>query len=131
MAALKMKPEIAQAVEGLQRNFPDAEVVARAKDDGGCVVTINSIDVGPKYEPQLTWMKFEITYLYPHADVYPLFVSSELRRNDGKPHGEGVTETTFHEEPALQLSRRNNGLDPVIDTAVLKVAKVIQWFREQ
>ena len=126
-----MNSGVAQAIEELRRCFPEAEVVARAKEDGGCVVTMNPIDVGSKYEPQLTWMKFEIAYQYPYADVYPLFMSSELSRTDGKPHGEGITLSEFHGERALQLSRRNNGLNPAIDTAALKVTKVIKWFQEQ
>ena len=126
-----MNSQVAQAVEEIRCCFPEAEVVARANQDGGCVVTINPIDVGSKYEPQLTWMKFEIAYMYPHADVYPLFLSPELRRTDGNPHGEGITLAELYREPALQLSRRSNGLNPLIDTAALKITKVIQWFREQ
>ncbi len=101
------------------------------RDDGGAVVTIDSVDVGPGYVPQHTWIKFLIGFQYPQADIYPLFVHPELVRADGQPHGKGITLAEFGGEPALQLSRRSNHLDVDIDTAVLKVTKVIQWLRER
>lgn len=125
-----MKPEVEQAVAELRRCFGDAAVVAQAKDDGGAAVTIDPIDVGPVYVPQQTWLKFLVGFQYPYADIYPLFVHPELARADGHPHGEGFALAEFEGEPALQLSRRSNHMDVEIDTAVLKVAKVIQWLRE-
>ena len=63
--------------------------------------------------------------------MYPQFVHPDLARVDGQPHGEAITRAEFEGEPALQLSRRSNYLDVEIDTAVLKVTKVIQWLRER
>ena len=124
-----MKSEVQQAVEDLRHRFGDAEVVAYGTDDGGAVVTINPIELGPGYSPKTTWMKFGIGFQYPYADIYPLFVCPDLARADGQPHGEGITLTSFEGEPALQLSRRSNHLNPEIDTAALKVTKVIEWLR--
>ena len=126
-----MKAEIEQAVEELRRCFSDAEVVARATDDGGVTVTIDSIDLGPVYTPQQTWIKFAISFQYPYADVYPLFVRPDLARADRRPHGQGITNTSYRGEPALQLSRRSTRLNPAIDTAVLKITKVIKWLQKQ
>ena len=126
-----MKPEVEQAVEELQHCFSDAKVVAHAKDDGGGVVTIDPVDFGPGYTPQQTWIKFAISFQYPYADIYPLFVCPDLARADGQSLGEGITKASFEGEPALQLSRRSNRLDPETETAALKVTKVIQWLREQ
>ena len=126
-----MKPEVEQAVAELRRCFGDAAVVARPKDDGGAVVTIDPIDLGPGYVPQQTWIKFQISFQYPLADVYPLFVRPDLARADGQPHGEAIAQAKFEGEPALQLSRRSSHLDVEVDTAVLKVTKVIQWLRER
>ncbi len=125
-----MKSEVEQAVAELRRCFGDAAVAAQAKDDGGAAVTIDPIDVGPVYVPQQTWLKFLVGFQYPYADIYPLFVHPELARADGHPHGEGFALAEFEGEPALQLSRRSNHMDVEIDTAVLKVAKVIQWLRQ-
>ena len=126
-----MTPEIEKAVEELQHCFSESEVVATDTGDGGAVVTIDPVHLGPAYTPQKTWMKFQISFQYPLADIYPLFISSGVKRGDGQPHGGGITETSFDGEPALQLSRRSNHLDPEIDTAALKVTKVIQWLNEQ
>ena len=126
-----MTPEIKQAVEELRHCFSGSGVVARDIGDGGAVVTIDPIHLGPAYTPQQTWMKFQIGFQYPLADVYPLFICCDVKRADGNPHGGSITETSFDGEPALQLSRRSNHLNPEIDTAALKVTKVIQWLNEQ
>ncbi len=126
-----MNPHVEQAVEELRCRFSDAEVVARATEDGGAVVTIDPIDLGSAYAPLETWIKFHIGFQYPHADVYPLFVRPDLVRADGQAHGQGITNASFEDEPALQLSRRSNHRDPAIDTAALKVMKVIQWLKTQ
>lgn len=126
-----MKPEIQQAVADLRRCFGETAVVALPRNDGGAIVTIASVDVGPGYVPQHTWIKFQIGFQYPQADIYPLFARHDLVRTDGQPHGKGITIAQFEGEPALQLSRSSNNLDADIDTAVLKVAKVIQWLRER
>jgi hypothetical protein len=126
-----MKPAVDQAVEELRRCFSDAEVVARATGDGGSVVTIDPIDLGPAYVPQRTWIRFVIGFQYPYADVYPLFIRHDVVRADGQPHGEGIAETSFEDEPVLQLSRISKNRDPAIDTAALKLTKVIQWLKEQ
>ena len=59
-----------------------------------------------------TWVGFCISYQYPHADIYPLFVRADLTRVDGGSHGEGISLQTFEGQPALQLSRRSNRLNP-------------------
>ena len=124
-----MKSEVEQAVEELRHRFGDAEVAACSRDDGGAIVTINPVDVGLGYSPQKTWMKFAIGFQYPQADIYPLFVRPDLVRTDGQLHGDGISLTSFEGEPALQLSRRSNHLNPEVDTAALKVTKVIEWLR--
>ena len=126
-----MTPEVEHAIEELRRCFRGSEVIARDTGDGGAVVTIDPIHLGPVYMPQETWMKFQISFQYPSADIYPLFISCDVRRSDGQSYGEGIARTTFDGEPALQLSRRSNHLNRDIDTAALKVTKVIQWLNEQ
>ena len=126
-----MTPKVAQAVEELRSSFADSVVVARGESNGGAIVTIDAVDLGPRYIPQRTRIKFVISFQYPYADIYPLFVRPDLARADGRPHGQGITETSFRGEPALQLSRRSIRLNPAIDTAVLKVTKVIKWLQAQ
>lgn len=74
-------------------------------------------------------MKFAISFQYPSADTYPLFVRPDLVRTDGQPRGEGIRLAAFHGESALQVSRCSNHRNPEIDTAALKVTKGIEWLR--
>ena len=126
-----MKPEIEKAVEELKECFPDSEVVAAEIEDGGAYVTIDSVDPGSAYVQRKTWLKFAISCQYPYADIYPLFARPDLTRADGEGHGEGFSLAEFNGETALQLSRRSNHLNPAIDTACLKINKVLAWIRSQ
>ena len=126
-----MAPEVEQAVEEIQARFPDTEVDAAGTGDGGAIVTIARVDPGPAFAQRETWMRFAISFQYPHADVYPLFVRPDLVRIDGQPHGQGISLGSFQGSPAMQLSRRSNRLNPAIDTSALKVAKVLQWLWAQ
>ena len=126
-----MTPEVGQAVEELRVRFADTEVDAVGTGDGGAIITIASVDPGPVYTRRETWVRFAIGFQYPYADIYPLFVRSDLSRTDSQPHGEGIALAEFHGDKALQLSRRSNGLNPMIDTAALKVMKVLEWLRAQ
>ena len=124
-----MNSEVEHAVEELSLCFGDTEVEVCPTEDGGVIVTINPVDVGPGYSPQKTWMKFAISFQYPYADIYPHFLRPDLVRTDGQPHVNGISLTSFQGKPALQLSRRSNHLNPEIDTAALKAIKVIEWLR--
>ena len=126
-----MKPEVAQAVIDVRTHFTGVTVTAEDDGDGGAVVSMCPLDLGPAYVQRETWMRFAISYLYPDADVYPLFVRPDLERTDGNGHGEGITMGEFRGEPAVQLSRRSNRRDPAVDTAARKVAKVLEWLRAQ
>ena len=126
-----MTPQVEQAVEDLRNCFRGSEVIAKDIGDGGAFVTIDPVHLGSVYTPRETWMKFQISFHYPNADIYPLFISCDVKRSDGQPYGEGIVRATFCGEPALQISRSSNHLNPDIDTAALKVTKVIQWLNEQ
>ena len=126
-----MTPEVEQAVEELRTRFRETEVDAVGTGDGGGIVTIASVDPGPVYTQRETWVRFSIGFQYPYADIYPLFVRPDLSRADGRPCGEGMTPAEFHGHKALQLSRRSNRLNPMTDTAALKVMKVLEWLRAQ
>ena len=126
-----MKPEVKKAISEIEASFPDAEVYYREDGEGGAYVNIDPVDLGSVYLQRETWIGFRVTFQYPHADVYPLYVRHDLARVDRKPLGEGFSATTYEGRPAVQISRRSNHLNPRIDTAVLKVQKVLKWLREQ
>lgn len=124
---------IVEAIEQLRQTFPEATVTYEVDGTGGAWVTVDPVSVGPAYEQATSWIAFQITFPYPEADVYPLFVRHDLRRKDGQGHGEGIQSVAWgpRGEPGTQLSRRSSRLDPQIDTAATKVLKVLKWLSEQ
>jgi hypothetical protein len=122
-----MTPAVTQAVEELRAAHEGATLTVREDGQGGAFVIIDSVDPGPPYTQRETWVGFQITFQYPYSDVYPLFVRADLTRHDSRLLGEGFGTASFEGRPAVQLSRRSNGLNPAIDTAAMKVAKVLEW----
>jgi hypothetical protein len=122
-----MTPAVAKAIEEIRRTFEVAAVTAREDGEGGAYVRVERADPGTPYTQRETWIGFRITAQYPYADVYPLFVRPDLSRTDGRELGEALSPCTFDGQPAIQISRRQNHLDPTADTAALKVLKVLKW----
>lgn len=122
-----MTPAVVEAVEELRGTFGGATVSVSEDNEGGANVRIDPVDLGPPYAQRQTWIGFRITAQYPYADVYPLFVRPDLSRVDGRPLGEALTPGSFDGQPAVQVSRRSNHLNPATDTAALKVTKVLHW----
>lgn len=124
---------IEEAIEELRHTFSDATVTFESDGAGGAWVTIDPIPLAPVYEQETSWIAFQITFPYPEADIYPLFVRPDLRRRDGAAHGEGFQSVPWgpRATPGTQLSRRSSRLDPAIDTATTKVLKVLKWLSEQ
>ncbi|MGO4299357.1 hypothetical protein [Leifsonia sp. RAF41] len=124
---------IEEAIGELCATFPNAAVTYEGDGVGGAWVMIDAVPLGSIYEQESSWIAFQITFPYPEADVYPLFVREDLRRKDGQPHGDGFQSVTWgpHGRPGTQLSRRSNRLNPAIDTAATKVLKVLKWLTEQ
>ena len=123
----EITPEVNQAIEEIRAGYPDAVVTVKPDPDGGAIIIVTSVELGSTYVQVETWVGFHITFQYPITDVYPHFVRGDLRRVDGNALGEGTSVTTFEERPAIQLSRRTKRVDPLTDTAVLKLTKVLHW----
>jgi hypothetical protein len=101
------------------------------EEQGGAHVTVGDLAIGSQYEPEKSSCSFTITFQYPHADVYPHFLDAKVVRKDGKNHPQGFSMAAWCGRQALQISRRSNNLDPSVDTAALKLLKVLQWIRAQ
>ena len=52
-----------------------------------------------------------------------------LARSDGGGLGEGFGTASFRGQPAIQISRKSNRLNPDTDTAALKLLKVVKWMK--
>ena len=128
-----MTPEVEEAVQEIRRAFPDSAVTAAPDPQGGAYVTVDPVFIGQQWTPSETWIKFHMTFQYPYADCYPHFVTPDLRRADGGAPGEGmqVGIPSPDGHPATQLSRSSNRLDPVTDTALVKLIKVLEWLRSR
>ena len=122
-----MLEKIEAAVQEIREAFPECTVTAREDGDGGAQVMVESVPLGPPYVQATTWVAFAITRQYPYADVYPHFVRGDLTRADGAALGGGMGLTAYLGQPAVQISRRSNRLNPTTDTAAIKLAKVLHW----
>lgn len=129
-----MTPEVEQAIEEIRAAFTGCRVEVTPEPQGGAYVVVGDPEFGAQYEPERGWVGFLITFQYPHADVYPHFVGGGLKRKDGRGFGEGFSgPTTWPGRPGetvVQISRRSNRLNPEVDTAATKLAKVLEWMRK-
>ncbi|TMC48164.1 MAG: hypothetical protein E6J14_12750 [Chloroflexi bacterium] len=126
-----MSPKVEQAIAELRASFPDCSIAVRDDNEGGAYVTVDGVSLGDGWSPSTTWVGFRITFQYPSADVYPHFVSQDLRRTNGAPLPPNMTACVFETRSAYQVSRRSNRLNAALDTAALKLHKVVCWLKEQ
>jgi hypothetical protein len=123
-----MKTEVAEAIEELKRQFPDASVTSREDGAGGAVVIMEPITLGVKYRPASTWVGFHLSAQYPYADIYPVFIGSDVARADGVAFEAPVTSGhTFEGRPAIQVSRRNTAAQNGAQRAPSKVLKILDY----
>ena len=124
-------PAVAQAVEEIRCTFEGCGVEVEEDGSGGAFVVVTGIRLGCPYAQAEIWVGFQITFQYPYADVYPHFTNADLARLNGVGLGEGFGSGSFRGQPAMQISRRSNRLNPQTDTAALKLLKVVRWMRSR
>jgi hypothetical protein len=122
---------VAAQVEELRAQFAGGTVTAEPDGAGGAYVVIDPIDPGPAYQRRESWLGFQITYLCPDADIYPVFLSPDLARADGMPHAAPITPAQWRGRDALQYSLKSAQRDPGVDTAAIKAAGVIACLAER
>ena len=79
-----MKPDVAGAIEELKRAFPSSTVTVNEDGQGGVYVFVETVDIGTRFMPSITWMGGHIPALYPYADIYPVFIDAAVCRTDGQ-----------------------------------------------
>ena len=132
MSDAGLTPAVAAAVRELEKAFPDSTVDWRADSRGGAFVAMEGVPLNSEIFAQaVTWVGFRITFQYPYSDVYPHFTDAGLARSDGGSLGGGFGTASFQGQPAIQISRRSNRLNPEADTAALKLLKVVTWMKSQ
>jgi hypothetical protein len=126
-----MKTEVAEAIEQLRRQFPDATIEVTEEAQGGATVVVNPVRIGPRFLPQAVWLGAHIPALYPYADIYPVFMDAQIRRVDGTAFVAPITPgATFVGRPAYQISRRNPQAEQSPQTTVMKFLKVIDYLEK-
>src|SRR5690348_14819323 len=121
-----MTPEVAAAVDEVRKTFEGHGVDVEEEAQGGAYVTVGDLSLGAVFTPASSWVGFLVTFQHPRADVYPHFISGDVRRADGGNLPEGMT--TGHNwrgKSAIQVSRRSNRWNATTDTAAAKLLKVL------
>ena len=125
----KIAPAVAKAIEEIRCTFEGSDVDVEPDGSGGATVMVRDVPMGRPYAQTDVWFGFHITFQYPYADVYPHFTAPDLARSDGGGLGSGFGTASFRGQPATQISRRSNRLNPETDTAALKLLKVVKWMK--
>ncbi len=126
-----MTPEVEQAIEEIKTLFPGSPIETEGESQGGAYVIVHNLDFGAKYNPSKNWIGFLIDFQYPRSDVYPHFFDRAVVRADGRKYGEGISSASWRNREVWQISRKSNRLNPAVDTAAFKLAKVLEWLRVQ
>ncbi len=124
-------PAVVKSIEEIRCTFEGCDVEVEPDGSGGAVVVVRGVPMGCPYAQVEVWLGFQITFQYPYADVYPHFTNPDLARSDGGGLGGGFGTASFRGQPAIQISRRSNRLNPETDTAALKLLKVVTWMKSQ
>jgi hypothetical protein len=123
-----MKVEVSSAIEELKRQFSAAALSVREDGQGGAYVVIEPVSLGPKYQPDATWVGFHIPPQYPYADIYPVFIGGDVRRANGTPFTVPVTPGhQFEGRAAIQVSRRNTTAQAGLQKVGSKILKVLDF----
>lgn len=127
-----MTPDVERAISEIQQAFPGNTVEIQPDPNGGAYITVQDLALGDQYTPSKSWVGFQITFQYPHADVYPHYINGTVRRVDGQAYGAGMQlSQSWQGRDAVMVSRRSNRWNAAVDTAAMKLAKILTWIRSQ
>lgn len=131
----RMNATVQQAVEEIRSAYQGHALDVLPDGEGGAFVKVQDLLLGEQYQPVRSWVAFRITFQYPFADIYPHYCVANLVRKDGRALGNGFSQNTWKnpagDEAATMVSRRSNQLNAATDTAALKLAKIMDWIKNQ
>jgi hypothetical protein len=126
-----MKVEVSTAIEDLKRQFCVSSFTVREDGKGGAYVVMEPVELGPKFQPSVTWVGFQIPAQYPYADIYPVFIGGNVIRADGVSFNAPVTAGhNFEGRVALQVSRRSAAAQSGSQKVVAKILKVLNFLEK-
>lgn len=127
-----MKENVLEAINELKIAYGEGNVSAVPDGEGGAYVIVSNLDLGEKYTPSIVWCGFRITHMYPEGQVYPHYLNPDLKRTDGQNYGSGFqSKIQWNNKETIQVSRTSKNWNPALDTAQLKLEKLIAWIKEQ
>lgn len=128
-----VRSEIAEALDEIRATFGASTVNAQALEGENIWVTVSDVFLGEQWTPSRSTVSFTISFQYPYADCYPHYIDSSVKRTDGGqlPAGMQPAQQTPRGDTAVMISRRNNRVTEVPDTAAVKLVKVVNWVRGQ
>ena len=134
--SVAIKPEVIEAINEVRASFSGHQVDTEPDDQGGAFVRVHEVDLGPTYKPSTSWVGFQITFQYPFADIYPHYIRPDIVHADGRAfvppfHPNHTFALPSGGVSAAMISRRSNHRDPITDTALVKLVKVLDWLRSQ
>src|SRR6266702_85860 len=125
-----MTPALHAAVTEVEQSCPGHRLEVTPESQGGAYVIVHDLNLGERYTPATSWIGCLITVQYPYAYVYPHFVQADLKRTHGTNLPSGFSgPIVWNGRQALQISRRSNRWTAGVDTAAMKLAKVLNWIR--
>ena len=127
---LSLTEAVALAIEQIRSNFPDCSLEVTPDDKGGAWFVLYGVPLGNPFKNETIWMGGDLSAQLPYADLYPIFLSPDLARIDGKPLGEATSQgIDFHGRTSVQISRRSNNRDSKRENPAIKLKKVIAWLK--
>lgn len=118
---------VASGIAELRSEFGTVTVVATG--DGGARVTVEKVPLPSSLAKVHCWAGFVMPYNYDDVQVYGHFVPADLRYADGRAlAGQGLQAgQTWEDRPAIKISRNSPRWRCGVDSATLKLLKVIEW----
>jgi hypothetical protein len=126
-----MKVEVSTAIEELKRQFSTSSLTVREDGQGGAYILMEPVELGAKFRPAVTWVGFQIPAQYPYADIYPVFIGTDVQRANGVAFQAPVTPGhNFEGRAAIQVSRRSAAAQSGSQKAVAKILKVLDFLEK-
>ena len=128
---MSLSENVRRGIEEIRAAFSGHDVGVVEDGQGGARVVVGDVDLGAQHVPSRGPIGFLLGFQYDSSDVYPHFVTVDMNRADGKPLGGGLSKVQWNNGPAVQISRRSHGWRAGVDTAAMKLQKVLEWLRTQ
>ena len=137
MPEFDVQRPVADALAYLRDKFGLDRVWAREDGSRGLFVKVHGLELAPLFVQRDTWMGFQISGLFPAADIYPHHVRPDLARRSGAAFSPPINPDQLFPgtgEPSVMISRSagNHHLHSYMgpELAYMKLRKVLRWLND-